>query len=134
MSLITFIWGTKTAKTVTIGFGAVAAIAGAITSVNAALPIIEPWWYASRHYARHIAGETKLAFEPTRSAVIDLQIDSAWSRRSAVDDSRARWELQLPKAVTDDERLRIRSQIRDLERERSDLDNKLEVLKRLKGP
>lgn len=114
-------------KNLTVVFGSIAAVTGAITGVNAAWPVTEPLLVAHRGYVREVSDETvkplrlamdKQAVATDRQSVIILkgQLDSAQRDPAAatspivkerIDDLRREITetiIRIEKAVTTDRR------------------------------
>lgn len=112
----------------------VVACLSTLTAGAAAWPIIEPGFPAHRAYVRSVTAEETAKLhrivDPTRMAVIEMRISSASSRQNVIANDIARWELDLAKAQTDDDKLRIGSQIRLLKFETSRIDAAINDLRR----
>lgn len=116
---------------------AVLSAATYVVAIPPAVAIIEPGLPAHRLYVRDMvkqeADKLRIAFDPTRTVVIDMQINSATDRQSVIENDIAKWELELQKATTDDDKLRIGGQIRKLNREKATLDQRIQKLSTDKG-
>lgn len=122
----------RTAKGLTILFGTMASVAGAITAVNAAWPTMEPWLAAHRGYVRdHTVQESakiRAAFAPTRLSVIEVQLSIARNRKSQIRDRLLTLEIELIKAVGTEDKVRKQHQIGQLQEEFTELNTEIKAL------
>lgn len=93
-----------------------------IVSGAAAWPHIEPWLAAHRGYVREVGAEldakTQTILLPMQRSIRDATVARLEERQNVIENDLARWELLLPKATDDIEKLRIGESVRTLKRER----------------
>ena len=130
------LWSTGTRKAITSTAAAIAAVAGAITGVNAAWPMVEPLLPAHRAYARDLSGHVEKIAESyaNKNAIIlrDVQVEQAEGKRDAVDGEIFKWTIELNKASDESVKPLISEQIRRLSVAKDKLNDQIKTLNAIK--
>jgi len=117
--------------------GIVATIAGSVTGVSAAWPILEPMLLAHRGYVRVVADdvkhEWKVAQQTQTSILRDLQIEATEGKKSSANNALANWKLEKLKTKDPVTTNLIEQQIGQKEAEIERLNDQLRTLNKLKS-
>lgn len=124
-------------KTIAWSAGILATIAGSITAVSAAWPIVEPVLVAHRGYvrdqARDLNQQWKVAQQTQTSILRDLQIEATEGKKSSANNALANWKLEKLKTRDPVTTTLIEQQISEKEAEVEKLNQQLRTLNRLKA-
>ena len=126
----TLIWSTALRKIMTV----ITATAAMIVAINQAWPSVEPYYYATRGYARDIVEvsekKTSSAQDKTVATLRAIQLDQAVGKRDSTANDLAKWTLELNKAPDETSKELIGRQIKTLQNTKSALDNQINTLNR----
>lgn len=106
------------------------AILGGIPGAWAGAQFFEPAVPASRSYVRDLVHVAQNSVLPV---LRDLQIETAEGKRDAAETAIDRFNLELNRAQTDDERMKINRAIRDQINTRDKLNGQIKTLNNLKS-
>lgn len=126
-------WGLRHWRNGKIFLATVSAIFGTVVAVDTGYPVVEPAVPALRYWVRDHTAKAgvgyRLASEPTRIGLIDVQISLAKGRQSTIKNSLLGLEILLAKITDPEEKVRTQFQIRELQEEFADLDGDIKRYK-----
>ena len=120
-ALLTILWGTRTAKTVTLVGGSIAAVFGAITAAHTAWPFVDPYVPAHRGYVVEKVGDV----QTTTNELLRWKFEDTRSRLQSEYDG---WTIQLQKEQEPQTRSLIESRIKQLDKDKKQIDERIEKL------
>jgi len=130
------LWSTGARKFVTSAVAAIGVLAGTITGVHSAWPIVDEWVPTSHGYARELHKDVvRIAEEySNKNAAIlrDVQIEQAEGKQEAVSSELFKWQIELNKTADENVKPLIQEQIRRLNTTKDRLDAQIRTLNAVK--
>lgn len=131
-SIGAFLWASPLRKFATSVTTACAMVVG----LHQAVPVLEPWWPASRSYAQDviasIEGRVQSAEQKGYAAIRDLQIELAEGKREQADRELFQWTMELSRINDDQAKVLIQDHIRKMNATRDRLTDQINSLNKAK--
>lgn len=132
MDIASTVWGTSVRKRITVTFGSITAVAGAIVAVPPAWSQLGLPEMASKMYVERTLQPLRLAQQSFQRTARDIQIDIAEGKRSQAQEAIAKWTLELQRSRDAQSTQLIQTQIRELQNTSDRLGQQIRTLGEIK--